>query len=259
LWRSISVEREWPQQTVRGGDSKACYSNKLSIVLSSSQLEAIQQFDTCMIANAIEQFCVRLRNEGFTRPGLRCVTQKNARLLGYASTSRVRTSNPPVTGKSYLDRTDWWESVGRLPLPRIAVIQDVDATPGSGACLGEVHSAVLKALGCDGAITNGAVRDVPAVSNLKFPLFAPSVTASHSYMHMVDYGGPVEIFGLKVQTGDLLYADCHGVISIPLEIAAELPEAAARIQAKEQKIIDLCLAPDFSTETLVKLIRSERQ
>ena len=239
-------------------ECKARDFGKPLIVLSITQLEAIQHFDTCMIANAIEQFCVRLRNEGFTRPGLRCVTQKNARLLGYASTSRVRTSNPPVTGKSYLDRTDWWDSVGRLPLPRIAVIQDVDATPGSGACLGEVHSAILKALRCDGAITNGAVRDVPAVSNLKFPLFAPFVTASHSYMHMVDYGEPVEIFGLKVQTGDLLYADCHGVISIPLQIAAELPEAVARIQAKEQKMVELCLSPDFSTGALVKLMRSER-
>ena len=125
--------------------------------------------------------------------------------------------------------------------------------------MGEVHSAILKALRCDGAITNGAVRDVAAVGKLKFPLFAPFVTASHSYMHMVDYGGPVEIFGLTVQTGDLLYADCHGVISIPLQIAAELPQAAARIQVKEQKIVELCLSPDFSTEKLVKLIRSEQQ
>lgn len=227
-------------------------------MLTPSQFEAIQQFDTCVIANAIEQFDVRLRNVGFTRPGLRCVTQGGARLLGYASTSKVRTSDPPVTGRAYLDRTDWWDSVGRLPAPRIAVIQDVDPTPGSGACLGEVHAAILKALGCGGAITNGAVRDVPAVSNLNFPLFAPFVTASHSYMHIVDYGEPVEIFGLKIQTGDLLYADCHGVISIPLEIAPQLPEAAARIQAKERKIIDFCLSPDFSTETLVKLLGSEQ-
>ena len=227
-------------------------------MLTPSQFEAIQQFDTCVIANAIEQFDVRLRNVGFTRPGLRCVTQGGARLLGYASTSKVRTSEPPVTGRAYLDRTDWWDSVGRLPAPRIAVIQDVDPTPGSGACLGEVHAAILKALGCGGAITNGAVRDVPAVSNLNFPLFAPFVTASHSYMHIVDYGEPVEIFGLKIQTGDLLYADCHGVISIPLEIAPQLPEAAARIQAKERKIIDFCLSPDFSTETLVKLLGSEQ-
>lgn len=230
-------------------------------MLTSSQLDAIQQYDTCMIANAIEQFDVRLRNEGFTRPGLRCVTQRGAgvpRLLGYASTSRVRTSDPPVTGRAYLDRTDWWDSVGRLPVPRIAVIQDVDPNPGSGACLGEVHAAILKALHCAGAITNGAVRDVPAVSSLDFPLFAPFVTASHSYMHMVDYGEPVEIFGLKVHTGDLLYADCHGVISLPLEIASELPAAAARIQAQERKIIDFCLSPDFSTDILVKLIRSEQ-
>ena len=227
-------------------------------MLTPSQFEAIQQFDTCVIANAIEQFDVRLRNVGFTRPGLRCVTQGGARLLGYASTSKVRTSDPPVTGRAYLDRTDWWDSVGRLPAPRIAVIQDVDPTPGSGACLGEVHAAILKALGCGGAITNGAVRDVPAVSNLNFPLFAPFVTASHSYMHIVDYGEPVEIFGLKIQTGDLLYADCHGVISIPLEIAPQLPETAARIQAKERKIIDFCLSPDFSTETLVKLLGSEQ-
>ena len=227
-------------------------------MLTPSQFEAIQQFDTCVIANAIEQFDVRLRNVGFTRPGLRCVTQGGARLLGYASTSKVRTSDPPVTGRAYLDRTDWWDSVGRLPAPRIAVIQDVDPTPGSGACLGEVHAAILKALGCGGAITNGAVRDVPAVGNLNFPLFAPFVTASHSYMHIVDYGEPVEIFGLKIQTGDLLYADCHGVISIPLEIAPQLPEAAARIQAKERKIIDFCLSPDFSTETLVKLLGSEQ-
>jgi 4-hydroxy-4-methyl-2-oxoglutarate aldolase len=228
-------------------------------MLSPAQLEAIQQFDTCTIANAIEQFGVRLRNEGFTRPGLRCVTSGSARLLGYASTSRVRSSDPPMKGKAYLDRTDWWDAIGRLPQPRIAVIQDVDPEPGGGACLGEVHAAILKALCCDGAITNGAVRDLPAVSKLKFPLFAPFVTVSHSYMHLVDYGEPVEIFGLKVRAGDLLYADCHGVISIPLEIAAELPAAAARIQAKERKIVQVCLSTDFSTEKLLKVIRSEQQ
>jgi 4-hydroxy-4-methyl-2-oxoglutarate aldolase len=190
---------------------------------------------------------------------LRCVTKGDTCLVGYASTSKVRTSNPPVTGKAFLDRTDWWDSDGRLPLPRIAVIEDVDVTPANGARLGEVHSATLKARDCDGTINNHAVCDVPAVSSLKFPLFAPSVTVSHSYMHLVDCGEPVEIFGLKVRAGDLLYADCQGVISIPLEIAAELPEAAARIQAKEQKIVQVCLSPDFSTGRLLNAMRSEQQ
>jgi regulator of RNase E activity RraA len=226
-------------------------------MLSSSQLEAIQQFDTCTIANAIEQFKVRLRNEGFTRPGLRCVTEGATRLLGYAATSKVRSTNPPMTGAFYLDRTDWWTNIDELPVPRIAVIQDVDPVPGVGACVGEVHAAILKALHCIGVITNGAVRDLPAVSKLGFPMFAPSVAVSHAYMHSVDFGEPVEIFGLRIRAGDLLYADCHGVVSIPLEIAAELPEAADRIRSKEQRIVQICLSPGFSTEKLLKEIRSD--
>jgi 4-hydroxy-4-methyl-2-oxoglutarate aldolase len=226
-------------------------------MLSASQLEAIQEFDTCTIANAIEQFGVRLRNEGFTRPGLRCVTHGNVRLLGYAATSRALFSNPSVTGAPYVERTEWWTDIQSIAQPRIAVIQDIDSEPGTGAAVGEVHAAILKALHCAGLVTNGAVRDVPAVSRLGFPMFAPMLAVSHSYMNLVDYGGPVEIFGLKIKAGDLLYADCHGVVSIPLEIAGELPAAAARIRKKEQQIVQVCLSPDFSTERLLNAIRND--
>lgn len=61
-------------------------------VLSPEHLQALLRFDTCTLANAIECFGVRLRNEGFTRPGLTCVTGQDERILGYASTFRVRTS-----------------------------------------------------------------------------------------------------------------------------------------------------------------------
>jgi 4-hydroxy-4-methyl-2-oxoglutarate aldolase len=90
-------------------------------------------------------------------------------------------------------------------------------------------------------------------------VFAPVLSVSHAYMHVLDYGQPVEILGLQVHAGDLLFADCHGVVSIPLEIAAEVPEAAARIRAKEQRIVRVCLSPAFSTEKLLKEIRSEEQ
>jgi 4-hydroxy-4-methyl-2-oxoglutarate aldolase len=227
-------------------------------MLSSTQLEAIQQFDTCTIANAIEHFKVRLRSDGFTRPGLRCVTKGATRLLGYAATSRVRSSNPPMTGAAFLDRTEWWSNVETLPIPRVAVIQDMDPSP-RGACMGEVHAAILKALNFAGVITNGPVRDIPALSELDFPVFAPFLSVSHAYMHVLDYGQPVEILGLQVHAGDLLFADCHGVVSIPMEIAAELPVVAARIRSKERRIVQLCLSPGFSTENLLKEIRSDEQ
>lgn len=92
-----------------------------------------------------------------------------------------------------------------------------------------------------------------------FPTFAASVAVSHEYMHIVDFGAPVEIFGLKVHQGDLLYADCHGVLAIPGEIAAELPAAAERIMRKDQRIMEVCLAPDFSSKKLLEVLRVNEQ
>jgi 4-hydroxy-4-methyl-2-oxoglutarate aldolase len=224
--------------------------------LSRETFEGIRQFDTCTIANAIETFRVRLRNEGFTRPGLHAMTGGSPRLVGYAATCRIRSSDPPMSGNAYFDRTDWWSAIGHLPIPRIAVIQDLEAEYGSGSTLGEVHAAILKAFHCEGAITNGVVRDIPGVSRLQFPMFARSAAVSHAYAHMVDYGKPVEIFGLQIRCGDLLYADCHGVISIPVEIAEQIPAVAAEIHAQERRIIDVCESPDFSTERLLEVIKS---
>jgi 4-hydroxy-4-methyl-2-oxoglutarate aldolase len=102
-------------------------------VLPSQVLEAIRQFDTCNIANVIEKFGVRLRNQGYTRLGLQCVTGGFPRLLGYAATARIRSSDPPMTGSHYSDRTDWWAGIQRLPSPRIVVIKDLHAESGLGS------------------------------------------------------------------------------------------------------------------------------
>jgi 4-hydroxy-4-methyl-2-oxoglutarate aldolase len=226
--------------------------------LSPEQMEAIREFDTCTIANAIETFNIRLRNEGYTQPGLRCFTEDFPSILGFAATCRIRSSEPPMSGNAYLDRTDWWSAIGSLPVPRVAIVQDIDPGPSLGACVGEVHAAILKAFGCTGVITNGAVRDIPAAARMQFPMFARHVAVSHSYVHLIEYGCPVEIFGLKVRCGDLLYADCHGVVSIPLEIAAEVAAVATRIHAKERQIIDVCLSPGFSNAKLLEAIRKDR-
>ena len=226
--------------------------------LSPATFDAIRQFDTCTIANAIEHFKVRLRNEGFTRPGLRCVTGGSPRLLGYAATCRVRSADPPMSGNAYVDRTDWWQSIERLPTPRIAVFQDIDAPAGGASTVGEVHASILKAFRCDGVITNGAVRDIPRVRRMEFPMFASAVSVSHSYMHIVDFGTPVEIFGLTIQSGDLLYADVHGVVSIPVEIAARVPDTALEIRAEEREIIELCQSPEFSLEKLLQAVQPKQ-
>jgi 4-hydroxy-4-methyl-2-oxoglutarate aldolase len=227
--------------------------------LTPEQWDALRRLDTCTVSNAIETFHVRLRNEGFAGPGIRCLFPELGPMLGHAVTAQIRSSGPPVEGHAYLDRTDWWNAVLSVPPPRVVVIQDIDRTPGRGGFIGEVHANILMALECVGAVTNGAVRDLPAVSAMGFPLFARNPAVSHSYVHIVSVGCAVEIAGLKVQPGDLIHADCHGVLSIPREIAPEIPAAAERIRDHERKLIGLCRAPNFSIEKLRAVVRENAQ
>ncbi len=93
---------------------------------------------------------------------------------------------------------------------------------------------------------------------LDFPMFARAVSPSHGYAHMVAYGTPADILGLRIAAGDILMGDCHGVIQIPVEVAADVVRVAAELRKHDRLIIDLCASPGFTTEKLRKAIESTR-
>jgi regulator of RNase E activity RraA len=222
-------------------------------VLTQSQRTQILRFDTCKIANALERLHLRLKNEGFTRPGLHCVTGGFPAALGYAVTCRVRTADPPIKGSLHLDMTEWWDWIAKRTKPCIAVIEDVDHKPGQGAVLGDVHAEILRALDCQAVVTNGSVRNLPGLVDIEFPVFSQFIAASHSYLHMLDFGGPVIILDLQIQTGDLLYVDVHGALLLPQEPAGaidDLIRVAHEQSVHERTIIDLCRSPQFSLDKL---------
>jgi regulator of RNase E activity RraA len=220
----------------------------------------IRQLDTCTVSNAIERFKVRLRNEGFVHgSAVHCQFPHFAPMLGYAAPACARSSSAPMTGHCYHDRIDWWEYVLSIPEPRVIVLKDVDHQPGVGAFVGEIHAEIGLALHCVGCVTNGAVRDIPAVEKSGFHLFAGSVAVSHSYAHIVDFGEPVEIGGLRIHPGDLVHGDRHGVHTIPLEIAHEISEVAACVAAEEGRLIELCRCEGFSLEKLGAMLRQSNQ
>lgn len=137
----------------------------------------------------------------------------------------------------------------------MVVLQDVDSSPGVGAFMGEVHSTICGALGCVGYVTNGAVRDLKAVKTTGFHFFAGHVSVSHAYVHIIDYGDPVEIGGLRVRPGDLVHGDRHGVQTVPKKIAAQIPAAAAALWKQERQVVGFCQSPDFSLDGLRALFQ----
>jgi regulator of RNase E activity RraA len=224
--------------------------------LTQADLDALRQFDTCIVADAIDTFGVRLSNTGFTDARIRCLFEENPPIVGYAVTARLRSGEPPMVGRNFRDRDDFWKAIVHIPAPRILVLEDMDEPPGRGAFVGEMHAAILKALGCIGYVTNGAVRELPSVRALGFQLFGGSVVVSHAYAHIFEIGAPVAVAGMEVKTGDLLHGNRHGVLTIPIQIAAKVSGVADRIQRSERKIIDLCLSKDFSMEKLREVMKT---
>jgi len=223
--------------------------------LTEEQLDALRQIDSCMVANAVETFNVRLRNTGFTDGSIRCLFEDAQPMVGYAVTARLRSGEPPVKGGTYHDRSDFWSSLAKIPAPRVLVLQDMDDPPGRGAFIGDVHAAILKALGCVGYVTNGAVRELPAVRETGIQLFAGRVVVSHAYAHIFDIGAPVTVGGMEVKPGSLLHGDRHGVLTIPDEVATSIPKIAQTLRLSEKRVIEFCRSDSFSISKLSEIIK----
>ncbi len=217
--------------------------------LTTLQLSRLQEFSTPTLSNAIEVFQVRPRNTGYMNSSIRCMQPMPKPMVGYAVTGRFRCTAPPRPGKA-ASREAFWEWLSTTPGPRVVVLQDLDDPPGVGSFWGEVMATVHIALGCVGTVTNGGVRDLAEVRTLGFYYFAAHVLVSHAYVHLVDFGIPVEVGGTMVQPGQLLHADQHGVLLIPNQVAPHLAEVAEAFEQVEQDFLRTIRAPGFSVEKL---------
>jgi 4-hydroxy-4-methyl-2-oxoglutarate aldolase len=225
-------------------------------------LEELRQLDSCSVANAIEKFGVRLRNVGFADSTIYCMFEDFPPLVGYAATARVRTAEPPMEGDGYYYRLDWLDHLLSVPSPRILVVEDLDSPSGLGSFIGDVHANILRALGCVGVVTNGAVRNLEAARALKFQMFAGNLSVSHAFSHILDFGGPVSVGRMHVRPGDLLHGDRHGVQTVPNDIAQKIPAVAHRMNGEEQELIELCRSGGFTLEKLrseVAALRAKRK
>jgi 4-hydroxy-4-methyl-2-oxoglutarate aldolase len=231
----------------------------MSEILPSREcLQQLGRFDTCTLSNAIERLGVRPRNEGFVVGAIRCQYPKLSPVIGHAVTGRIRSSMPPVHGNWYFEQIDWWRYLVTVPGPRMVVMQDCDPYPGTGAMFGEVHARICRAFDCVAYVTNGAVRDIPGIEALGFQLFAGALSVSHAYVHVVEFGQPIDIGGLRICSGDLLHGDVHGVHKIPREVVRHLASAAEQVRLQEQELFRLCDDKDFSVDMLAAKLEEQR-
>jgi len=103
------------------------------------------------------------------------------------------------------------------------------------AVWGELFSNAAKARGARGFLTDGCHRDTRMVLDLGFPVFSrgPRPVDISGRGTVISIGRPIEIAGVVVHPGDVVFAEVDGVIIIPQDVAEETLSRAFEKVAKE--------------------------
>jgi regulator of RNase E activity RraA len=215
--------------------------------ITKNAIEELTRIDTATLCNAVEILRPEYRDNGYTRRPLTAARPPLAQVVGVARVGCIRAEVPPQGAVP--DRVSWYEYVASAELPTMVVIEDRDETPGIGAFWGEVNSLVHKTLGAVGCVTNGSVRDVPALAD-GFQILGSHVGPSHANVHITEFGKPVDVCGMAVHHGDIVHADYQGAVVVPADCVNDIAEAVALVTRREKVILDTCRDPSFSIAKL---------
>jgi RraA family protein len=114
---------------------------------------------------------------------------------------------------------------------------DVLVINGAGepmqALMGEIMASFAESLGVLGLVIDGAIRDVGALRQRDFPVYARGVTHRGPYRNGPgEINVPVTIGGMLVHPGDIIVGDEDGLLAIsPADVKAVI-EGARRQYAK---------------------------
>jgi regulator of RNase E activity RraA len=89
---------------------------------------------------------------------------------------------------------------------------------------GSLLSTATRARGAAGCVTDGFVRDVVDIRQMKLPVFAggiaPLDSKGRGIIQAIDV--PVICGGVRVEPGDLVFGDADGVVVVPQKVEAEV-------------------------------------
>ena len=117
---------------------------------------------------------------------------------------------------------------------------------------GDILTAAAQYRGVEGAVIDGACRDLDAVAEAGFPLWARAAVPVTARGRLAERGSDVPVLfdGVLVTPGDLVLADGSGVVFLPADRATEIIETAERLAARQDAMRDAVLAGQPVTEVM---------
>ena len=206
---------------------------------NTAALEALRGLPTSVISDVMGG---RLIGTTALRPVNRSVVST----CGNAFTVRVRAGDNLLIHKA-LD----------LLQPGDVLVVDGEGDV-SRALVGEIMMTTARVRGAVAFVMDGAVRDVDAFEDQRFPCWARGVSLRGPYK---DGPGsinvPVTVGGMQVRPGDVIVGDSDGIVAVPVALAREAAAKARDKVRDEQATIAAILAGTYSS-TWVDAIISQK-
>jgi regulator of RNase E activity RraA len=107
------------------------------------------------------------------------------------------------------------------------------------ALWGELMSNAARARGATGAVLTGMSRDTRGILAMDFPVFCYGSYAQDQRCRgqVTAHHVPLEVAGVHVRPGDIVFGDIDGVLIIPREMEADVVSAALEKSRKEKNAI----------------------
>jgi 5-oxopent-3-ene-1,2,5-tricarboxylate decarboxylase / 2-hydroxyhepta-2,4-diene-1,7-dioate isomerase len=165
--------------------------------------------------------------------GLRPI-KEGQRMLGYAHTLRYvplrEDLQPELSGRQNAQR----RAIESLAADEVLVIE-ARGEPDAGT-IGDIYVSRAIALGAAGIVTDGALRDTPAIKTLSIPVYhRASHAATYGRLHMpLDHQIPIACAGVTVMPGDVVVGDGEGAVVVPAALADEVAADAYQQELEEE-------------------------
>jgi 4-hydroxy-4-methyl-2-oxoglutarate aldolase len=203
-------------------------------LISTGDMLELRRWNTPTIYNGWEQVTHQnAAREAFNLEETIDFMPQMGPMVGRAVTVLIEPGNPDHPKRNRAAWTEYRRYIAGFAGPKIVVVQDLDKPHTYGAFWGEVNATIHRALGCVGAITDGAIRDMDEMTAAGFKALARRLCVGHAYSYPVSWDCPVEVFGRSIEPGQLVHADKHGFLAVRPEDEAGLLEASRYLDSQE--------------------------
>ncbi|SHM54186.1 RraA family protein [Flavobacterium saccharophilum] len=119
----------------------------------------------------------------------------------------------------------------------------------SYALWGELMATRAQILGAAGAVVDGYSRDTRGILELKFPSFSYGRYAQDQAPRgkVIDFRVPIEIKGVRINSGDIIIGDIDGVCVVPRAVEEEVFRLSIE-KARGEKMVQKKILEGMSTK-----------